>query len=444
MRKTLWRRLLTAGGLALVLTSVFGCAQSSGANIDDSPSYFGREANEGEFNFESYIFITKTKGKPTEPEIYENVKEAIRYTLGAMHEEASIYGGFKVKTLKIETAKPNIYKVSYRLYGKGVFNNYKSNYTLIVPVVPYLLQTLAKNKCHDLTEDVDDGNFWYAWQPNKEGCPLIAGVHYNEIYVELSIVGQTRMSYPEYDRLLMNKQLKATIFFGADHNNKNWNPLVENHRDPGAGSYKEYREYLVNKLGYVARKMSSKEIELYYNPKNKSKIPFAEEITKKTTRGVIRYRLFYLETQYIEERSEAFHFILKNTLKDEAVIFYEGHSGIGRNLNLSRIEHRHDFKFNFNPNYQIMLLGSCLPYAYYVDMLFNRKSTATDRQGTKNLDIFAYGIEAEFGSTEHFNMILALDKFMTTGQQTSYQEIITEHPNFYFGVIGDEDNLNSR
>lgn len=444
MGKTLLRRLLLAGGFALVLTSVFGCAQNSGANTDENPSYFGREANEGEFNFESTIYITKSNGVPSESEVYQNVKEAIRYTLGAMHEEASIYGGFKVKTLKTEISSANTYKVSYRFDGKGVFNLYTSNYKLIVPVVPYRLLELSKNKCHNVQEDIDDGNFWYAWNPNLPECPLLEGVHYNKIHIELSIVGQTRLSYPEYERLLVNKQLNATIFFGADHNNENWNPLTKGNEDPGAASYKDFRDYLIKKLGYVSRTMSPQEIEPYYNPKNKNKIPFAEEISKTTSRGIIRYRLFYLETQYIEDGSEAFHYILKNTLKNESVVFYEGHSGIGRNLNLSHIERRHNFEFNFNPNYQIMLLGSCIPYAYYVDLLFKRKSTELDPKGSKNLDIFAYGLEAQFGSTEHFNVMLALDKYMTTGRQMSYQEIITEHPKFYFGVLGDEDNLNSR
>jgi hypothetical protein len=243
---------------------------------------------------------------------------------------------------------------------------------------------------------------------------------------------------------VVDGKLNATVFFGADHNNSDWNPLSGGHKDPGAMSYRRLRGYLTKNLGYQTRQLTTEEVAVMYNPKDKSKIPFGEEISKTTPRGIIRYKLLYLETQYIEDQSEAFHYILKNTLKNESVVFYEGHSGIGRNLNLDRIENRHGFKFSFNPNYQLMFIGSCMPYAYYIDMLFKRKSTDLDPKGTKNLDLFAYGKESYFASPEDHNILLALDTYMTIGGKMSYQQIITENPKHYFGVLGDEDNPGAR
>ena len=174
----------------------------------------------------------------------------------------------------------------------------------------------------------------------------------------------------------------------------------------------------------------------------KAKDKFVPYITEFNFAGKVanhRIRLILLDSGFYHN-STAFHQLLQESLAKESVVFYNGHSGIGHNLDLMAIEKLRSLKFILNPKYQILFLGSCVPYSYYTDMFFSRKKTAADPAGTANLDILSYGKESIFGNIEDQALTKALTRYAASGEKLSYQVIIRSSPNYFFGVNGDEDN----
>jgi hypothetical protein len=428
--------LLAIGALSM------GCSQKAEDLTIEAPSYFGHGVHEAIISFDARVIVPKSSGKPTPDSIRSVVRYAMKFALGSVHDRGSIYAGFKLKINNFETLPNGDYKVFYNLSSKGVFEKGMTSVKFNIPIKPDKLWSLSKFKCH-VSPEVDEGNFWLLWNPENNGCPLIQNEDWQKVEAQLMAMPVTVDTYPEYERLISDQQLAVTLFFGAaKHDNKNWNPLDLNSNDFGSRSYVVMRDYLVKTLGYSSRILSEDEIRSLYSLRSKTQMPFAEEFFKLTSKGKVRIRLFFLETAYLSNNNAAFHYILKSSLKKEAVILYDGHSGIGRNLNLDLLEANGNFKIQFNPNYQIISFGSCLPYTYFADSFFKRKVTAFDTNGTKNLDILAYAKVAHFGNVEHLRIILALDTYMTTSNKTSYQKIVSETPKDFFGVIGDEDNAN--
>jgi hypothetical protein len=438
----LLKKLIFSSTCLLAISALaVSCAKKAEEIAVEAPSYFGTGANEAAFSFDTRIIISKSTGKPTEDSIRSSVKYAVKFMLGSVHEDGSIYAGFQTKILNYETLPNGDYNVSYNLSGKGVFKTGLTSIKINAPIMPDKLWSLSKERCHPSGDEVDEGNFWYSWSPEKNRCPLVKDVHWMQIEAALAAMPATKDTYPEYERLIVDNQMNMTMFFGAaDHDNTNWNPLDPQLEDPGARSYNQLRDYLVKTLSYTSRIMTPEEVRTLYSLRSKLQLPFSEELTKQTPKGLVRIRLFFLETSYMSDHAGAFHYILKNSVKNESVVFYDGHAGIGRNLNLDRIDANNGFKTTFNADYQLIYFGSCLPYAYYTDLFFKRKITPQDPNGTKNLDILAYAKEAHFGNVENLRLMLALDNYMIKGKKTSYQKIITTNPRDFFGVIGDEDN----
>jgi hypothetical protein len=199
------------------------------------------------------------------------------------------------------------------------------------------------------------------------------------------------------------------------------------------------RKAALLKQGYKARMMSSSEVRQLYSISSSGGTPTVEQLILNTAKGKIDIKMVYTNTGF-DYDSAGFHAMLKAVLLTDGVIIYNGHSGLGKNLNLAEIEARRGFQFQFDDNYQILFLGSCIPYSYYTDMFFSRKSSANDLKGTKNLDIMAFG--GETGAEISYDVFIldAVYKYATQNKRLSYQELISKNSVYYFGINGDEDN----
>ena len=126
---------------------------------------------------------------------------------------------------------------------------------------------------------------------------------------------------------------------------------------------------------------------------------------------------------------------------------YEGHSGLGENLDLESIESSLNEKITLSNRYQIYFFNSCTSYRYYNDNYFQRKISTFDPKGTKKLDILANGLATTFYSMPYSSAALsmalekALDYVSTNSGFLSYQELAKQmDSNNLFGINGDEDN----
>ena len=412
--------------------------------MDSMKEFFGARSQEAKFSFEAQFFMPLSKGTPTDKLVKSEFKPYIKYMLGQMRRTAgnaaAIYPKYEIKLNKFEKANDSFNRVYIQLTGKGVFSPNLKEYTFLIPFYVGDIHKKANELCN-AEEPVDDSIFWYHWAPLKEGCPLVAQVDYAAITAPIIYLPSTAKTFPEYDRLFRQGPqggLRMTIFFGLEkYEETNWNP-VTNEKDWGAISYRQQKEALT-KLGFTSVIQAEADVRKVYNPDKGQPIPYIETFTKQTAHGPMTIRLFLGNTGVAHD-SKAFHLYLKDALMNDSVVVYNGHSGIGKNLDLSRIESLRGIKLPLNPEYQIFFLGSCVPYAYYTDMFFQKKSTSKDPAGTKNLDILAYGNESVFANSDDIRLTQALLNYMEKDQRTSYQDIITADALYFLSVNGDEDN----
>jgi hypothetical protein len=407
----------------------------------DSNEYFGAKNQEANFTFETQIFIPISKGAPTNDLVKAEFKLYSKYMLGQMrrtpNNASAVYPKFSVTVNKVEKASDSFNRVYVQFTGKGVFSAGQNNYTFFIPIYSADIFRKSQGLCME-AKNVDDGNFWYHWEPKKAGCPLVSGSDYSEIVAPLNYITSTTRTYPEYEKLIRNGGLRMTIFFGLEnYDEQDWNPN-SNIKDWGGIGFRQQRTNLLN-LGFQSYVWSEAEVRKWYNPEAGKQIPYLETMTKNTPRGPMTVRLFLGNTG-LEHDARGFHAFLKDAIWNDASVIYNGHSGIGKNLDIPRIADTRGYKLPISNDYQVFFLGSCVPYAYYTEMLFKKKSSSTDLTGTKGLDIIAYGNESIFGNNDDIRLTIALMNYMDSGTRTSYQDIVGSKDAYFLGVSGDEDN----
>lgn len=403
--------------------------------------YYGAKHQEAQFTFETQIFVPTSLGTPTDELLKTEFKMYTKYILGQMrrthNNPSALYPKFSVHVNKFEKASDSFYRVNVQFSGKGVFNPNLKEYTFMIPIYKGNFFEKSKGQCTEAT-DVDDGNFWYHWDPKKSGCPFIENKDYTVVNAPLNYITNTTKTYPEYEKLIRNGGLRMTLFFGlADYDDNDWNPDT-NHSDWGVKGFRREKEVLTQ-LGFEAYIWTEAEVRKWYNPESGRPIPHLETLTKKTPHGLMTIRLFLGNTG-LDHDSRAFHLFYKDSIWNDSVMVYNGHSGIGKNLDTRLIGPLRGIKMPISNDYQVFFLGSCVPYSYYTDLYFTKKSSETDPTGTKGLEIITYGNESTFSNIDDIRLTTALMEYMDTGKRTSYQDIVGPDADYFLGVNGDEDN----
>jgi hypothetical protein len=417
--------------------------QNASASIDNSYlEYFGADHTEAEFSIVGQLRI-EVSNEPTKSQLDTVIRAQMRYMLGLMRSRektaAAIYPKWSFTALETTKTSEGKWTVKYLLKSKGVFSNGVREYTFTIPYRPLEIFKKSEGKCNE--KESVDSNFWYHWEPLKEGCPLQEGLDYFTYTAKLVTLPNTTETYPEYEKLVDNKKtINSTMFFGFEnYDYPNWNP--DGGQDWGIISYNKQRDFLLD-LGFTETVWTLEQVEKIYKAKD-GFVPYVIEMTLNAKNANLRYRLVLADTGY-SHNSKAFHAFLMDSLLKDSLVIYNGHSGIGQNLDLASIEKLRGIKLNFNPNYQIVFLGSCVPYSYYTEMFFNKKKTTADPKGSLKLDIFTYGKESVFGNEEDHALTRAIVYWAQTGKKQSYQDIVRASPNYFFGIIGDEDNPTSK
>lgn len=411
---------------------------------DQNSSYFGRSVGEYQIEFQSFFLLNKTTSSiPNQKSISKNIETMYRFMLGQFKEIGSISNQYKYTLDSVEMAQDGRYLVSYTFTSKLVMGKDLKNITLYNLIETENLFEKSEGKCHQPDADISDSNFWYNWNPEKKGCPLQEGKHYYRTVLTPQPLVTTTKTYPEYSQLMKDEVLHVTLFVGyGDYQQTQRIPSLnqQNKVDYGAKAFLVYKDLLEKQLQMNSRVWSDEEVRKIYNPQKGSLLPYVEEFTKSYQGRMLKIKMIYAQTG-LYQGSLGFHTFYQQALKNDSVIIYEGHSGIGKNVNLNLIEKNLGSSISLNPNYQIIHFGSCMPYAYYTESYFTKKKTDSDLYGTKKLDILSYAKEAHFGNVESHRLIKALDLYLARGLKTSYQDLITANPADYYGVTGDEDNL---
>lgn len=409
------------------------------------PDYYGAQNQEATYRLIFDLLIFTAKNEITLKDVEKEIGGVSKFILGQMRRTpenpAASYPKYTFDVLKTTQETDGVIRATIQLNGKGVFRKNLTSYSFYIPLAPSKLWTDSKGLCSP-ENGVDAGNFWYHWEPRLPNCPLVLGVHYSIVTTQLYYQPNSYLTFPDYKNFDLDQgTLKATYMFGLEsYTDTDWDANTS--PDWGALWYRQTRDFMMSEFGFKKRAWTDAEIaELigYQKPVDGKNWPTIEDLTLDTRKGRIRFRLF-LGVTGIHNESTAFHHILADSLFKENVVMYSGHSGIGKNVDLHRIEKLRGFSIPLSRSYQIYFWGGCVPYSYYTDLFFSRKQNLLDPQGTRNLDIIAYGNESVFTADDDTRLISALVKYMKGEKRTSYQEIIGDQDRYFLGVSGDEDN----
>ena len=273
------------------------------------------------------------------------------------------------------------------------------------------------------------GDFWYFWSPDRPDCPASFKDHL--IYADATFkrLPNTTTTYPEYDRLGTPDLLKIYMAQGPFAN-------VKDPKDIGNGIYQTEMQYF--------KTMGFKE-----DPKSDANHKLLV-LTQDNGRRVELHTAFLNITHRLDTKGEFTDFV-KEGLTEGDIFIYNGHSGLGGTLPVSR------FGTAKNPlqlpsKYQIFFFDGCSTFAYYNSSYFALKKSASDPQGTKNLEIITTGLEALFQFNPSVSYKLVWHA-LNSDQPHTWQAVIDDltktvkDSNFsmakyspHYHVNGDEDN----
>ena len=236
------------------------------------------------------------------------------------------------------------------------------------------------------------------------------------------------------------------VLFGMDDPSKERNPW--NSDDINASNFRSIVE-LLRQRGYRDHRVwTRQDFQSFIGLAEGSYgDPYVMELTKPTPAGITLIARVFFGPSGMNEDSSPFHFFLKSAVENSSIFIYSGHSGLGAHLDLQGIESLYGFRIQPNPNlYQIYFINGCTTYSYYNEMFFQRKASAQDPRGTRNLDVITNGLATYFSviDTTDFYLFDAVTNWADGRGALSYQRLAdsSDTQNLY-GVNGDEDNPTS-
>ncbi len=433
----MWIRILL---LALLATSAEAARERK--------LYVGSNSTEAMLEFNHRV-MANTRTAPSLEAAEEQIEEQVVHMFGPMGEaryKAVPKGEHKISKIKVAKVAGG-FEISYAYKGVIVLENGPTTeYQFVLPVNPDTIYeagfTGRTNPCTDHHYQ-SEGDFWYFWNPANYGCRLKEGEHYDVVKGKITRFKNTETTYPEYSRLADDKgEIKISLLMGMDETTKGRDPNTST--DENAKNFRDIKKSLIQR-GYKNSLMPREEVAKISGRVRTA--PYVENFVKIVKRNGKPYQILvqvFFGPSGIDEDSTAFHGFFRDALKNSSIMMYDGHSGLGGHLDLGSLEESYGVKFQPNKSrYQIYFFNSCTSYTYYNTMYFGRKKSATDKKGTKNLDIMTNGLATYFSVMHDTNLavVKAVEAWASGQASVSYQAIAKAiDSDNLFGVNGDEDN----
>lgn len=289
-------------------------------------------------------------------------------------------------------------------------------------------------------------NFFHFWDIDPAvvpRCKVDLNSDVVKVHAKLTKSESTVKTFPEYAKLFSNRDgnhpIQMRVIFGVDAEK------IES--DIGVIEFRKFVNYYDSRAGRgegigsgslkIVQKDSYRTIYDIQNIKSWTTQPFN-----------IR-----MEVTVLDQREDAeFLPAAAKALEEADVFIYSGHSGLGKNFRISRIE-----DFIKRPlalpkdKYQIAFFNGCSSWTYYSQAYFDHKATSQDPLGTANFDTVTNGLSGYFK-----DMLPVLTSFtnrlLFAKSPLSWQEIVAWQPNMsrsasssnitdaFTIVDGDEDN----
>jgi len=431
--KVLW----IAAGLALAM-----CTSDGGGPVGEYESmdfetfvdgkedtgYVSNKAAELEATLSSRVYIDQTGRTPEEiAQFAESLRTASRWTLEDHTSPQIKYGRNALKSekldLNLERGEPTILDV--QTAESGVWLSFSlaieslvkfkdleeqgltpadlvgKQINFLLPAVPAAVFTKGGAACatdpdggeldpSELTEE----NFFYYYDPVKEGCPLVHGTDLVDAVYTITSSLDTTSVYPEYDLLTQDKKITMTALFGQ---------ITHGDLTDGDWGWIAYRQF----LGYFTSAGFTRSQTFENN--------FGEQIRKTYAGGLEVIVDFYTPEALKDHRPrDEVNALFMDVIKNHEIVYYNGHSFYG---SLSVLDNPEAYP---DQTYQIIFMDSCWSYAYYTKQVFESKSTEDDPDGMKWADVVN---NTEPGITGSHQTAFVLYKNIFEGASKFMQEV---------------------
>jgi subtilisin-like proprotein convertase family protein len=211
-------------------------------------------------------------------------------------------------------------------------------------------------------EDLNPGNYFYYFDPDKEGCPLQPGIDLVDARYEIVSSLNARNVYPEYDLLTRDKRITMVNLFGQI-----------THGDLESSD-----------LGWTAYKQFKRDFE-YEGFSVVETFPdnLGARLEKTYPGGLEVIANFYTPEALKDHRPrEEVNQLFMRAIHDHEIVYYNGHAFYGSLTVLKEPEAYPD------ETYQIINMDACWSYAYYTKQVFENKVDADkDPTGMKFADV---------------------------------------------------------
>lgn len=209
-------------------------------------------------------------------------------------------------------------------------------------------------------DDVKADNFFYYFDPAREGCPLtdddLVTVRYA---IESSL--DAPVVYPEYDRLVADGRVDMVAIFGQITH----------------GELKD------NDWGFIAFRSMTRQFESQGFRKVRTFDGNAgHRLEKRFTSGLVVGIDMYTPVGFAddvprEQSNERF----RDAMRNNEIVYYNGHAFYG---SLTVLDDRAAYP---EDTYQIIFMDACWSYAYYTKQIFRNRATEADPDGYALVDV---------------------------------------------------------
>jgi hypothetical protein len=268
--------------------------------------------------------------------------------------------------------------VSYRAEGKILLNKrvasalvQKGHWSI---TMPYDLDHFFIKKCGSWDNKTPE-DFWYSYDPYKKGCEALRRP---PLAKQVTLVIQALPTPPTlFSRLEELRGEGDRIFLVSTIDGFDSDLMTPN--DSGRVSFRTINRWLRSD-GFSETIVSKGKDWAIHR--------FDKALKRKDGKIIHVCILRFLgEVEIKEPNSVAFAQFLINAIHDSDVVFYDGHSGYGLNLQLENLEARAKKPVVFNnAKRQLFFFDSCSSYSYFMPVFAANKKPGT-------LDFLSTGLE---------------------------------------------------
>jgi hypothetical protein len=323
---------------------------------------------------------------------------------------------------------PALRTIRYEMSGLLLLNKKVAGQLLqsgaLQVALPYDLDHFYDANCVP-EDDSDPVEFWYFYQPFKRGCENLLGAP-----LARQTVMQLSPAPPVADRAVGLDVLRG----GHNGNGDIFQIAAINGFDDSSTKKTDDGRENFMKMNAWFRDQGFK-MTILEHFKNRPVYLFEKDLTRADGSTVHARVLRLLADTDVDGGSKVtFAKFLKQALEESDVVIYEGHSGMGANLDLKTIEQRlllsHDphtgdhIEFN-RTKHQIYLFDACSSYSYYLGMFSGKKDPGT-------LAVMSNGLESEFGyelpTTKHFyTELMDLNHARLSNDGLTWSDLLEEY-----------------